>query len=441
MRELLLYAMLPVIAALGLMQPFYGVMIYGAINIVRPEMLFWGASTGSILFRVSIITAMLGFFLFGKNHTAPFRRRELWLILWICLAIVASVEFASLPAPERIWDYVEEFFKILIFAWLILGLVVERKEILLFENFLLGTATFLALWGCDQHFRGNDRLEGLGGHAFSDSNGVAAFGVLFLLVALNKVLTAPNIRQRCFGIVSTVLLIMMIIFTQSRGGFIAMICGALYLLLYARKRKFLVVCMVVFTLLALQFVSKDYKQRISSIGKYNEEQDYSAQSRQVLWQVGWMMFRDHPLMGVGFGNFARMKEAYKPALISTVEPELLEYSFSGYKVGHSTYFCQILAEGGLFLAIPYAWLIIGFFFQVHQARRARAVANSDRELMDMITGVAAGVFGYSVAILFIDSLPDVFLPMQVLVGSQLIRAWKTAGSSSTFEEVSQNAVA
>lgn len=237
MREILLYACLPFLFILGLFQPFYALIVYVGANILRPEMLFWGANTGALVFRVSIASALLGFFLKGNNVFKPLGKLEFWLVFWIWVAIVASLLFATLPQAPRAAEYEEEFFKFWILGWLILGMVVKRNQIVLFENAILTTITFIALWGWDQHFRGNERLEGLGGHAAADSNGVAALFVLFLPIALNKMLTATNLRNRVFGITSSMLLGIAIVFTQSRGGFIAVSAGILYLLISSAQAQ------------------------------------------------------------------------------------------------------------------------------------------------------------------------------------------------------------
>ena len=95
MRALLFYILLPLIAALALRRPFWGLVIYLSANIIRPEMLFWGGNTGTIIFRVSLGCALLGYFLSQESKTKPLAVRELWLVLWICLAVAASVFFSN----------------------------------------------------------------------------------------------------------------------------------------------------------------------------------------------------------------------------------------------------------------------------------------------------------------------------------------------------------
>jgi O-antigen ligase len=422
MRLLLLYASLPLVFLIGVIQPFWGLLIYMSINIVRPEMFFWGAYRGALIFRVSIVATLLGFILKRDTVLAPLSLRESWLLLWIALAVMASLYFAVIPLHPRAWEYAEEFFKLFLLGWFILGLVVEKEQILKFEDVLLGVASLLAIWGWDQHFRGNERLEGLGGGAFGDSNGVAAFAILFFPLALHKLLSAQDLKQRLFGFVSTVLIGILIVFTESRGGLLGLLACVIFLFWLTPKRIKMFFTLTVVVLLGLPFIGQEYLGRMGTISSDQEERDRSAASRPLLWRTGWMIFKDNPIFGVGLLNYPRAKMSYRSAFEGQVKPYLLNYTFHPDKVGHSTWICQLLAEGGLFLAIPYLWLIFGFFWKTHRVHRARPPNQNTQELHNLLSGLQAGIFGHCVSLSFIDGLLGIFLPIQLIAGMQIIRA-------------------
>ncbi len=422
MRALLLYASLPLIVLIGLSRPFWGLLIYVAINVIRPEMLFWGGYTGNILFPVSIGSALLGFLFKGNRLFAPLSLRESWLLFWVWLAVTVSLVFTQIPLNPRAWYYAEELLKLFVVGWLILALVFESERIRQFEDTFLGAASLLALWGCQQHFHGNERLEGLGGYAFGDTNGVAAFGVLLFPLALHKLLTARDRKQRLFGLVSTVLIGLMIVFTQSRGGLLGLGVGVAVLWWLTPKRKTMVIALSLVGLLILPFIGQQYMSRVSTIAVDQEERDLSAGSRLVLWRTGLLIFEDNPLFGVGLLNYDRAKMPYEYALTGKVNQKLLDYSFQPRRVGHSTWICQLLAEGGLFLTVPYLLLILGFFWGARRIRRTRPPDQNTRDLHNLLCGMLAGIFGYCVCLSFVNGLLDIFLPLQILVGMQVIRA-------------------
>jgi len=419
MRVLLFYLSLPLIVGISVRRPFWGLAIYLCANIIRPDSLFWGEDTGMIIFKVSIISTLLGFFKSEGSKTEPLDVREWWLALWICLAMSVSVLFANFPDAPFVWSYIGDAYRALIVYWLILSILRKKEQALLLIDILLLMAMLFALWGCQQHFLGNPRLDNVGGQG--DTNGVAALGVLFLPLAVHKLFSAQKWWQKLFGLSATILIATMIVFTDSRGGFLGLAAGCLYLLLTSRRRIWLGICYFLVLLTVVPLLSRDYVARLNTIDSNDPEQEYSAGSRMVLWNTGWLVFKDNPLFGVGLLNFPKAKAPYRAQLAGKFDNGLLDYSFLGYKVGHSTWFGQVLPEGGLFLAIPMFWLIVGFFWRARRLQWDRPVTEETRPLHDTLIGIEAGLFGYCVSISFINSLLSPFLTVHIMLGVQLIR--------------------
>ena len=420
MRTLVFYLCLPLLIGLGIRRPFWGLTVYLAANIIRPEALFWGGDTGMILFKVSIVATLLGFCRSEGSKTEALSVREWWLALWICLAMTVSVLFADLPDTPGVWSFIGDSSRALIVYWLILGTVRKKQQALQLIDILLLTAMLFSLWGWPQHFGGNDRLEGLGGQG--DSNEVAALGVLFMPLAVHKLFIAGKWWQKLFGLGAAILIAGMIIFTNSRGGFLGLAASCLYLLLISRKRIRIGICYLIIFLTVAPLLSGDYIARLNTIKSDNPEEEYSAGSRVVLWNAGWLMFKDHPIFGVGLLNFAKAKAPYRAQLAGKFDNALLNYSFLGGKVGHSTWFGQVLPEGGLFLAIPMSWLIVSFFWRVRRLQWAgRPSTEETRPLHDVMIGLEAGIFGYCVSISFINALLLPFLTVHIMLGVQIIR--------------------
>ena len=171
--------------------------------------------------------------------------------------------------------------KFLILAVLISGVINNKKDLVNFQRFVMLCISLLALWGIDQHLRGNVRLEGLGGQSFGDSNGVAAVAALFFPIALNNFLTNKKKQEKFIWLLSTVTITGLIVFSQSRGGFLGMLAAVVYLIFRARQRKKLVVLCCLAVLITTPFLGKHYKHRLMSINVESEERDYSAASRLV----------------------------------------------------------------------------------------------------------------------------------------------------------------
>ncbi len=420
MRFILFKLLLPVVAIISIVRPFYGICIYFAVNIIRPEMLFWGSGTGNRIFSVVFLSTGLGFLWHRPNPRSMTGCREFWLLLWVWLAVVVSLLLTEYSLEPMAWYFSNELLKLWLLGCLVLGLVYQKDQLVLAQNIMLACVTVLALWGIDQHFRGNERLEGLGGASYGDSNGVAAVAVLYFPIALNNFLTTREKKRKAVWLVSTVLIAVLIIFTQSRGGLVGLVVSVAYLAFRTRKKKTLIIVCVLATLVGSPFLAKEYTERIATITTADEERDLSSGSRLVLWQAGLLMFSDYPVFGVGLLNFAKAKAPYKQHLAGKVDPDLLDYSFRGYKVGHGTYFTQLMAEGGVLLTVPYLWLIGGFLVGAVRIRKRKG-HSGDSSLLDLLAGMEAGVVGHCLSILFINALFMYFLPIQLLVGGQIIR--------------------
>jgi len=236
-----------------------------------------------------------------------------------------------------------------------------------------------------------------------------------------------------------VLLGLLVVFTMSRGGLLGLSAAVTFLLWLTPKRKHMVVCLIVFILLAFPFIGEKYTERMTTTITADEaERDLSSQSRLVLWRTGLLIFEDNPIFGVGVLNYSRAKVPYKSALMGAYSEKLLNYTFDDIaKFGHSTWICQLLDEGGLFLTVPYLWLIFGLFWGGLRIRRTRPPTQDTRDLHNLFCGLQAGIFGHCVCLSFIDGLLGIFLPVQLLVGMQIIRAIERESRNAPFETSAQ----
>jgi O-antigen ligase len=144
------------------------------------------------------------------------------------------------------------------------------------------------------------------------------------------------------------LLLIGLVATQSRGGFVALGLGVVVTLVVAQGRRVAAISLTAIVLLFGAFVlltTPGAAQRLS------DDSD-GGNGRSTLWRVAAQMFSDHPAIGVGFGQFRVESGNYVRELgklndvgMVVEEPKLV----------HNTYL-ELLAETGvigtgLFLAI------------------------------------------------------------------------------------------
>lgn len=135
-----------------------------------------------------------------------------------------------------------------------------------------------------------------------------------------------------------------------------------------------------------------------------DEDNFAVVERMAHWQAGWHMFEDHPLTGVGAGNFnARYPDYY------------VRETFR-FSQGHAhNFYIHMLAENGIIGLALYLMLILSFAFVALRV----ALTSSDR----LAGALALGALGTMTA----TYVHNVFENLHVLnLGVQLSVTWALA---------------
>ena len=413
MREILLMLLVILSVPLVFRRPLWGVAIYIGGNIVRPEMLFWGGKGGAYFFTVYFILIVVSSAYQGLlSKTGRLANREYLLMVWLFFAVLVSFQFAQYPVFRGDY-YVVEMLKGFVICAFIYLTVDEFSEVRLLLNVLLGCFAFLGVWGIDQHFRGNERLEGLGGSAWGDSNGVATVFVLFLPLALAKLFTCKDRKERWLALGIAAIMAILIVCTKSRAGLLGLVLSVLSYGFYARKMRQITMVALVMAVVAVPFATQAYLERMKTM-ESGETLDGSARSRFILWQAGLMIFSDNPLFGTGFLTYPEAKMQYEDRF-SDLDEQFKDWVFRNNekKVTHNTYI-QIMSDCGLFGAIPYFLLISGGVLAGFRARQLKVRFPDKGEQVCWLAGLSAGITGFAACIVTLDTLLVTF-PFFMLV--------------------------
>jgi len=177
------------------------------------------------------------------------------------------------------------------------------------------------------------------------SMGVPLFLLLFLIKKEKK-------RKYMVGIFFLAA-VLAAVYNGTRGAWIAIVITSFMTAFFVmkNKKKAILGCLlaVIFVIAGLMF-TPNVLQRVETIGQMNYQ---SNSERILLWESAYHMFEDHPVLGIGFGNF---KEAYQMQYISpkAKEPWL----------GHAhNNVLQMLAECGIFggLAFMGMWIYFSYY--------------------------------------------------------------------------------
>jgi len=153
----------------------------------------------------------------------------------------------------------------------------------------------------------------------------------------------------------------------------------------------------VIVVLIYPWIPDTYSDRITSIFTEKEERDASSQSRFVLWGIAYRIWQDHPIAGVGLGNFSPVKETYVNEVTDLVtSQEMYNLIFNRERVPHGLYPGMMAETGllgiGLFLILLFRGIFCRFLTQF----------TSQHSMYLQVKGAQAGLIGFAVAALFGD---------------------------------------
>lgn len=341
----------------------WGVYWYWAWFLVRPQETWLGL--GGIIPMERIFAVTLIAWIFYRYRIS--NRRPIVLATPIKMfAVLVLVNFLTVPTALWVgnsWGYSVQFLKLFLFFWVASIVLTTPKRMIGFVWVYIigiGWEAFSAIrnYYTNPYFaQGIQRAEGSTA-TWSDPN-ATAFNLVFAFPIILAVLFASDkwklrIPIIAIAVMSTVALIL----TGSRAGFVDLILTFLVMTLRAKRRFILLPGLVVLASVVWILTPQQYKERYETLLGFAEDptanldtsQGESAYGRYVGFRVGMMMFADHPILGVGVGNFP-FAWRYGP------------YVFEGYKGWHQPHNLpgQILSEQGIVGAISFITFVVVIF--------------------------------------------------------------------------------
>ena len=266
-----------------------------------------------------------------------------------------------------------------------LGLILQdRTRRHKFVKFWIGLHVYLALFALTHAGRGPGSFLG-------DENDVA----LALCMGLPypfffAQLKSNNGALRATYVVVTLVILLGAVWTNSRGGFIGLVSVGAYMLWLSKNRirNFLVVVLLT---VCVYFVTPD--SYIAEIQSMSDTEDSTRGQRFHQWRLGWEMFLDNPILGVGGDQYPWRNDFYQMNLDTNVPAADRLY---GGRVAHSLYF-TVLPEFGLVGTVPWLLILVGMLRRLKLFERGRLSRSDDaldeKDLM-FAKALRASLIGY-----------------------------------------------
>jgi putative inorganic carbon (HCO3(-)) transporter len=380
---LILSAILAIYPYLGL---FAQVWLY-----FRPFPVWSGPEFLRPIFLVTIVTML--FFLL---HHVFLKKRGLHLpleakLLLALLGCTVLSSFFAVHSSAVSFSQNVIFAKIILFYLLVINLVTGRRELDAFVWVILACCALASLEAIRVYrYYGYSRIDTVGG-THREANYLAATLVLALPLAFYKI-GSRRLLERLVAIGLVPTFMVGVVLTGSRSGTLALAAVLGLLAWRFRRRRFSMGVLVVLLLATVVAAPSHYWSRTETIADYQEER--AAESRIELWRAGLRMFLDHPLTGVGQGNFIWVSPRYTDNYYQI-------WTGQGY-VAHNI-FIQFLAEGGLQSLLAFVAFLWVTFRGLRRVRRKLIAEASADGLGDFSKAVEIGLIGFLVAGFFLSS--------------------------------------
>jgi O-antigen ligase len=297
-------------AIAGIFRPFLGLLVLVVIHYLQPGELITALRPFHIE-RVYSVCVIVAFLVYRAAHTGPSL-----LSNRVVIASFALVGVACLSIPFAVWRggalaQTIVLMKHVVILVLVAGLVDTNGRLRKLLWIVAGLFIWFAASGMISFLHGEfsmqegiQRAEGINSIAGSPN---ALAGLLLALMPFLAALftTSKNFLIRCLLLVCVGLGVSTMVITGSRSCLLALIFVASYYFLKSKHRIPLMVLGACLFITLWVKMPDQYKERYLTVADYASggQLDASNILRLRIWTAGLRMFLDHPILGVGAGQF------------------------------------------------------------------------------------------------------------------------------------------
>jgi putative inorganic carbon (hco3(-)) transporter len=328
------------------------------------------------------------------------------------LVIFCSLLYAT--DPGRAENAVSDFLKDGIITVIIVMMLQKGESLRRVVWALIATGLFLGAisvaqyltgtfpnnyWGFAQaniqNITGTNEGYRIGG-PIGDPNFFAQIMVVLVPLAMDRMNREKNRLLRLIAAVALGISVLTIFFTFSRGGFLALLVVLVAMLLYQPPKMRQILILLLLGTVLINLVPDQFTSRLQTLtnllpGQVQVQSDVSFQGRASEATVAWMMFLDHPFLGVGASNYPVYYLQYSRIL--GLDPRLEQ------REPHDLYL-EVLSELGICGMIVFL-LILWNVFQGLSAARSDLDDLDELGYSSLITALMVGFIGYLTAAIFI----------------------------------------
>jgi putative inorganic carbon (hco3(-)) transporter len=347
-----------------------------------------------------------------------FRMTEGAILLFLFAVTISTFVGTGINADS--FDQIVDSGKDFLLIFIIVQLATEEKAWKRAQYILIGCAVFLCLMTWYQFLTGDFQQDFLGfatsrtdsveddyassfidfyrvGGPVGDPNFYSQILLMVFPLAVYRILDKKSSKdEKTLATIATIFIVGAIVFTYSRAALLVLLFITGLIMLERRINLFKagLVGLLIITI-AFPLLPKGYQERMLTIfglGNVAEGQaDSSAQGRLSESLVAIQMFLDHPIFGIGYGEY---------------EPNYLNYSiYLGLdgrleeRQAHNMYL-EAAGETGIVGVAALAFMIFTIFKATHQAKKQLPLLGRE-DLLPWIVALELGLLAYLVNSIFL----------------------------------------
>ncbi len=355
-------------------------LLFMVIYLARPEDWIPGLSAVPLA-KIAGILAFIALAFAVARARQRFAPEVIYLIL-LCGQLWLTVPFSPVWRGGA-FQGVSDFSKVVV---IVLVMVLSVRTVVRLRYLILIQAASVAVLAAVSVWKGNSvegRLRGVSS-TFGNSNGLALIIVVSLPLCLVFLFRSRSRLRKTAWAAAMLVMTYAVFRTSSRAGLISLIIAAgicLWESAVKGRRRYLLVVVGVVGVVFMVFFGSGVMSRFSSSGQSDnpadpDEASQSAEQRRALLIKSLILTAQHPLFGLGPGNFT--------------------VASGNWRVTHNSY-TQMSSEGGVPALVLYLLILWNGFVNLRSTKR---LAGTGLELKMFASGLQASLAAFVVAAFF-----------------------------------------
>jgi O-antigen ligase len=281
------------------------------------------------IFLIIVALGWLAKLAFNKN-LALFKSTPINIAIWLYFTIgIFSTALGIVRGYAQLNNsifYVLKYSEYYLVFFMVTNNIKDYSQIKFFVFVIIFVAFVISLYACLQHFRGMERVSAPFEGKVGESNTLGGYLILIISVVIGLLLNSSILKEKVFFVLFLCCALPALVFTLSRGSWLAFIPAWLVLVILTHKRKISFLILTLITVLFSQIIFPRYfYERVNYT--FSQGKEYKIMGKRVnledsvsarieTFQTVLKKMTKEPFFGYGIGSFyAIMDNQYSRILI------------------------------------------------------------------------------------------------------------------------------